>query len=227
MKKDSGHVSDVELPDEPYDGLVIEFWDPDSYSNRVRHHRYVFHENSRFREALPHHHTVGHDFVNQFVHFMDGQIDGRTTWNHLVDMLRSNRYGAPENRFANEKDAHANLIERLERQIDNQRYHMNQMEVARRNAQLRLKAIECGEAPPRSPMTRATAMDLLAQYCSVITGMDGSSVLKNTAGMFARLPPGADEGKVMRWLGYIQGVLVSEGFYDLEQVKEHAVNGTI
>lgn len=36
-----------------------------------------------------------------------------------------------------------------------------------------------------------------------------------------------DEGKTMRWLGYVQGVLHTLCFYTLDQLKEHSRSGHV
>ena len=220
--------SDVVLPFEPHDGLVIEYWSPNSGSDRVDHYKYVYHVNSKFREVLPRHYQVGPDFKNCFAGYLNGVINSRwPNWSDFRSLFTSNKYGPASERYANECDAHVRLIDLLENKIEYQRTEMNRMEMARRNSHRRLTRIVNGEATDRQPMSRAMALDLLNQYCMVAAEAKISDVIQDAAGMFERLPPGADDGKVMRWLGYIQGALVEGGVYTLEQVKRHAATGEV
>lgn len=73
-------------------------------------------------------------------------------------------------------------------------------------------------------MTRENALYLLSAYCDTLK--DGFAaddpVLTDAAGMKDRFPADGDVDKAMRWLGYMQGVLVHAGVYTLEEVKEHS-----
>ena len=90
-------------------------------------------------------------------------------------------------------------------------------------------------------MTRDEALGLLREYCDIIRRdlegprtmdlsqlrEDNDELLREAVGMSERFPVGGSEGKAMRWLGYIQGILRATGFYSLEELKEHSKNGTV
>lgn len=80
-------------------------------------------------------------------------------------------------------------------------------------------------------MTRIDALGLLYQYCDYLKSQDVTphhlwtgqmDTLNNAQGMFNRFPLDGSEKKAMRWLGYMQGVLVMSGIFTLDQVKEHS-----
>ena len=81
-------------------------------------------------------------------------------------------------------------------------------------------------------MTREDALNLLNEYCEAIdhrgtylrpfTSLRSCETLEDAKGMAARWPAGGSKAKAMRWLGYMQGVLVCAGYYDLDEVKEHS-----
>lgn len=65
-------------------------------------------------------------------------------------------------------------------------------------------------------LTKQDAISLVEQYAAVaddehIRTMPG----RMTGADF-------DEGKAMRWLGWVQGVLCERGVYSLDDVKEHS-----
>lgn len=81
-------------------------------------------------------------------------------------------------------------------------------------------------------MTRDEAVSLLREYCEDIAPRVGDlnpfvaerarAIYKDARGMRGRWPEDGSKAKAMRWLGYMQGVLVCAGYYDLEDVKEHS-----
>jgi hypothetical protein len=85
-------------------------------------------------------------------------------------------------------------------------------------------------------MTRETALSMLKEYCEAISkgsdvalrcGVRTPPVLADAAGMYDRFPEDGSEKKAMRWLGYMQGVLVATGVNTLEDVKEHSTRGRV
>lgn len=82
-------------------------------------------------------------------------------------------------------------------------------------------------------MTRETALKMLSQYCDAIktgmwiTGGEMPPVMKDAAGMADRFPEDGSEKKAMRWLGYMQGVLVCSQVFSLDEVKEHSKRGSV
>jgi hypothetical protein len=81
------------------------------------------------------------------------------------------------------------------------------------------------------PMTKQEALDLLGEYCGHIDAWDhrswslyGDKVLYDAIGMYGRFPSTGSTNKAMRWLGYLQGVLVAYGEFTLEDVKQHSKN---
>ena len=72
-------------------------------------------------------------------------------------------------------------------------------------------------------MTRAEALSLLGEYCERLHNAGAwVGTLGDAVGMAARFPEDGSEAKAMRWLGYMQGVLVASGVYSLDEVKEHS-----
>ena len=85
-------------------------------------------------------------------------------------------------------------------------------------------------------MTREDALDLLEQYAERVSDSpsaartailsqkaeDRRAMLREVEGMHSRFPADGSERKAMRWLGFMQGVLVALGVYTLDEVKEHS-----
>ena len=80
-------------------------------------------------------------------------------------------------------------------------------------------------------MTSRDALGLLYQYCDLLQAQDATprhpwtgqvDTLRDAAKMFNRFPLDGSPHKAMRWLGYMQGVLVMSGIFTLEQVKRHS-----
>lgn len=71
-------------------------------------------------------------------------------------------------------------------------------------------------------MDRKNALDLIDQYCETMLARGhGDEVVTH---LRDRFPEDGSERKAMRWLGFMQGVLYSQGVYSLEQLKEHSRN---
>ena len=82
-------------------------------------------------------------------------------------------------------------------------------------------------------MTQEEALSLINEYCAEKDSMRfvalrpffslrARKTFKDAKGMAARWPVDGSKAKAMRWLGYMQGVLVCAGYYDLDEVKEHS-----
>ncbi len=75
-------------------------------------------------------------------------------------------------------------------------------------------------------MTRDEALSLLREYSEEATIPDAfdwqDQIYDDAMGMPARFPTDGSKAKAMRWLGYMQGVLVALGVYTLDEVKEHS-----
>lgn len=76
-------------------------------------------------------------------------------------------------------------------------------------------------------MTKSTALRMLGQYCECLSGYQLTPVLRDAGGMFDRWPDGGSVRKAMRWLGYMQGVLVATNYFSLEAVKAHSKAGEV
>jgi hypothetical protein len=63
-------------------------------------------------------------------------------------------------------------------------------------------------------MTRTDAVDLLKQYAAVTRD-------PKVCDLASRVEQHS-EGKAMRWLGFVQGILVERGLYTVEDVKSHS-----
>ena len=77
-------------------------------------------------------------------------------------------------------------------------------------------------------MSKEQALDLLGQYCNWLWGLGDrvdDPVLLDAREMYARFPKDGSEARAMRWLGYMQGVLVATREFTLEEVKEHTRRG--
>ena len=74
-------------------------------------------------------------------------------------------------------------------------------------------------------MTKDNALDLISEYCEIMKkrGCEDEIV----TGLRDRVPPNAREAKAMRWLGFMQGVLYSQGVFPLEELKKHSMEGMI
>ena len=79
-------------------------------------------------------------------------------------------------------------------------------------------------------MTRDEALDLLGEYSEIAEHLlpasrgchHESAMLGHLAGMRDRFPADGSERKAMRWVGYMQGALVTTGVFTLDEVKEHS-----
>lgn len=66
-------------------------------------------------------------------------------------------------------------------------------------------------------MTKQEAISMAEQYAAIVSEDD------HIRTMPARMASvDFDEGKVMRWLGWIQGTLQERGVFSLEELKEYA-----
>lgn len=75
-------------------------------------------------------------------------------------------------------------------------------------------------------MTKTTALKLLNEYATLCQGMN-NPIAKDAAGMPDRFPDDGSVRKAMRWLGYIQGVVVTLGAFKVGDVKEHSKRGYV
>lgn len=77
-------------------------------------------------------------------------------------------------------------------------------------------------------MTRNEALYLLHDYCLLLWRNAKISalrpVLADARRMSSRFPSTGSKAKAMRWLGYMQGVLVATRVFTLDEVKRHAKN---
>lgn len=75
------------------------------------------------------------------------------------------------------------------------------------------------------------AYALLREYCELLHGQARLAalqpILEDARGMSQRFPTDGSNVKAMRWLGYMQDVLVASGVFTLAQVKEHAKTGRV
>lgn len=85
-------------------------------------------------------------------------------------------------------------------------------------------------------MTQAEARRLLQSYCIEIEkrlavyGWRSQRIpeaMEDARRMYGRFPLDGSKEKAMRWLGYMQGVLVTSKVFTLAQVKEHSKNGRV
>lgn len=77
-------------------------------------------------------------------------------------------------------------------------------------------------------MTKEISLRLLRQYQEVSENIQwATESLEILYGMADRFPSDGSRAKAMRWLGFAQGVLVSNRVYTLEQVKEHSKDGSL
>jgi hypothetical protein len=65
-------------------------------------------------------------------------------------------------------------------------------------------------------MTKQDAISMIEQYAAFAPDAHIGSMAPRMGG------DDFSEGKAMRWLGWVQGVLVERGVYDLEDVKGHS-----
>ena len=75
-------------------------------------------------------------------------------------------------------------------------------------------------------MNKDTALNLLTEYSAICQGLN-HPIAKDAAGMPDRFPKDGSERKAMRWLGYIQGVVVTLGAFKVGEVKEHSRRGYV
>jgi len=75
-------------------------------------------------------------------------------------------------------------------------------------------------------MTKTTALKLLTEYANLCAGMS-HPIAKDAARMPDRFPESGSVRKAMRWLGYMQGVMVMSGAFRIDQVKEHSRRGYV
>ena len=68
-------------------------------------------------------------------------------------------------------------------------------------------------------MNKLTALRLLSEYKQRHTVM--------LHGYCESFPENGSEKKAMRWLGFVQGMLVAHGIYRLAEVKEHSRYGRV
>lgn len=85
-------------------------------------------------------------------------------------------------------------------------------------------------------MTKEEALDLLDEYCAILhnhlegprpgilSPRRGDAALEDAVGMRERFPEDASEKKAMRWLGFMQGILVATEFFTKDEVKAHSKN---
>jgi hypothetical protein len=71
-------------------------------------------------------------------------------------------------------------------------------------------------------LTRDEALSLIEQYGDLFDLDSEDELVAHIAGMRSRFPSDGSEKKAMRWLGWVQGVLVAKGFFSLEDVKKHS-----
>lgn len=76
-------------------------------------------------------------------------------------------------------------------------------------------------------MTRDEALAMIEEYATICAKHADEDVVLDAAMMPDRWPVDGNESKAMRWLGYIQGVLVRDGVFTLEQVKDHSRRGRV
>lgn len=81
-------------------------------------------------------------------------------------------------------------------------------------------------------MTKTEALDLLDQYADGTTVPDHllafqKDALEHARCAIERFPEDGSDHKSMRWLGFVQGVLVMAGIYSLDAVKEHSHSGKV
>ena len=85
-------------------------------------------------------------------------------------------------------------------------------------------------------MTKAQALSLLREYCEGIKKREDSIFLYPTRngpalrvamGMADRFPEDGSKSEAMRWLGYMQGVLVCSTWFTPAAVMQHSKNKTL
>ena len=74
-------------------------------------------------------------------------------------------------------------------------------------------------------MMKDDALSMIAQYCAAMKdkGCEDPIII----GLIDRFPADGSGAKAMRWLGFIQGALYSQGAYTLEDLKQHSLNRRI
>lgn len=90
------------------------------------------------------------------------------------------------------------------------------------------EVVEVAETSEETSMTKREALVLIGEYCEFLRSLPMISAVEHHAsGMADRFPEDGSVGKAFRWLGYLQGVLVSHARFSLEDVKNHSMNRTI
>ncbi len=69
-------------------------------------------------------------------------------------------------------------------------------------------------------MTKDEALDLIDKYCSLVKELGGHNEV--ITGLRSRFPEDGSEGKAMRWLGFMQGVLYITNIFTLDELKVHS-----
>jgi len=79
-------------------------------------------------------------------------------------------------------------------------------------------------------MKRSEAIHMMhayGEYVAEHVPSNAHPVLTDLAEMPKRFPEDGSEDKAMRWLGYMQGVLASNGVFTLEELKIHNRDKTV
>lgn len=75
-------------------------------------------------------------------------------------------------------------------------------------------------------LTHIQAIYIAASYADRFES-DRDFLMQHLVGMYPQMMTMEDEGKVMRWLGFMQGVLWTQQRFTLEQLKEHNSKGEV